>query len=58
MDEIRPQYSNVSNGGQVFQSSVVRSAGPSIASTINALDAQTITSAGQMSQIASPWYSD
>jgi hypothetical protein len=58
VDEIRPQYSNVSNGGQVFQSSVVRSAGPSIASTINALDAQTITSAGQNSQIASPWYSD
>jgi hypothetical protein len=58
VDEIRPQYSNVSDGGQVFQSSVVRSAGPSIASTINALDAQTITSAGQMSQIASPWYSD
>jgi hypothetical protein len=58
VDEIRPQYSNVSQGGQVFQSSVVRSAGPSIGSTINSLDAQTITSAGQMSQLASPWYSD
>jgi hypothetical protein len=37
---------------------VVRSAGPSISSTINALDAQTITSAGQNAQVASPWYSD
>jgi hypothetical protein len=58
IDEIRPQYSNVSDGGQVFQSSVVRSAGPSISSTISALDAQTITSAGQNAQVASPWYSD
>jgi hypothetical protein len=58
VDEIRPQYSNVSNGGGVFQSSIVRSAGPSIGSTINALDAQTLTSAGQNAQVASPWYSD
>jgi hypothetical protein len=58
IDEIRPQYSDVSNGGQVFQSSVVRSAGPSIGSTINALDAQTLNSAGQNSQLATPWYSD
>ncbi len=58
VDEIRPQYSNVNNGGSVFQSSVVRAAGPSIASTIGALDSQTITSAGQNSQLATPWYSD
>jgi hypothetical protein len=58
VDEIRPQYSNVSDGGNVFQSSVVRSAGPSIGSTINSLDATTLTSAGQQSQVASPWYSD
>jgi hypothetical protein len=42
-DEIRPQYSNVSNGSAVFQSSVVRDFGPSIGSTINQLDQQTIT---------------
>jgi len=58
IDEIRPQYSQVTAGGQVFQSSVVRSSGPSIGSTINNLDALTITSAGQQKQIASPWYSD
>jgi hypothetical protein len=58
VDEIRPQYSQVKNGGGVFQSSVVRSAGPSIGSTINALDATTLTSAGQNAQVASPWYSD
>jgi hypothetical protein len=58
VDEIRPQFSNVNDGGAVFQSSVVRSAGPSIGSTINTLDTQTITSAGQNAQLASPWYSD
>ena len=58
VDEIRPAYSDVSNGGAVFQSSVIRSAGPSIASTISAMDAQTITSASGNSQLATPWYSD
>ena len=58
VDEIRPQYSNVSNGGAVFQSSVVRAAGPSIASTIDAMDSTTLTSASQNSQLATPWYSD
>ena len=58
VDEICPQYSQVDNGGAVFQSSVVRSAGPSIGATIDQLDAQTIASAGQNMQIATPWYSD
>jgi hypothetical protein len=57
IDEIRPQYSQVNNGGAVFQSSVVRSAGPSIGSTINAMDT-SLTSAGQQAQLATPWYSD
>jgi hypothetical protein len=57
MDEIRPQYSNVADGGAVFSSTVVRSAGPSIGSTIDALD-NTLTSAGQNAQLATPWYSD
>ena len=58
MDEIRPQYTDVTNGGAVFSSSIVRSAGPSISSTINALDTQTVASAGQDKQLATPWYSD
>jgi hypothetical protein len=57
IDEIRPQYSQVNNGGAVFQSSVVRSAGPSISSTINNMDT-SLTSAGQQAQLATPWYSD
>jgi hypothetical protein len=57
VDEIRPNYTNVADGGGVFQSSVVRSAGPSIGSTINNLDTQ-LTSAGQQAQVASAWYSD
>ena len=57
IDEIRPQYSQVNNGGAVFQSSVVRSAGPSIGSTINAM-VTSLTSAGQQAQLATPWYSD
>ena len=58
-DEIRPQYVNLDGGGSaVFQSSVVRDMGPSIGSTINQLDAQTINSAGSTSELATPWYSD
>jgi len=59
VDQIRPQFSNVADGGSVFQSSVVRSAGPSIGATINQIDTEAnITSAGQLSQLATPWYSD
>jgi hypothetical protein len=56
-DEIRPAYSDVTDGGSVFSSSVVRSAGPSIGSTIDALD-NSLVSAGQNKQLATPWYSD
>jgi hypothetical protein len=56
-DEIRPAYSNVTDGGSVFSSSVVRSAGPSIGSTIDALD-NSLVSAGAGKQTATPWYSD
>jgi hypothetical protein len=48
----------VGNGSAVFQSSVTRDFGPSIGATINALDAQTITSVGSTSELATPWYSD
>ena len=57
IDEIRPQYTDVSNGGAVFQSSVVRSAGIPASATIDQLDT-TLTSAGQNTQLATPWYSD
>ena len=43
-DEIRPQFSDVSNGSAVFQSTIERDLGPSIGSTINQLDLQSITS--------------
>jgi hypothetical protein len=57
IDEIRPQYSNVADGGAVFQSSVIRSAGIPVGATIDQLDTQ-LTSAGQNEQLATPWYSD
>lgn len=58
IDEIRPNYVNVADGGAVFQSSVVRSSGISASATIGAVDDEIVTWAGQNSQIASPWYSD
>jgi hypothetical protein len=57
MDEIRPQYSDVTDGGAMFSSSVVRSSGPLIRSMIDALD-NRLTSAGHNKQLATPWYSD
>jgi hypothetical protein len=56
-DEIRPAYSDVTDGGSVFSSSVVRSSGPSVGSTIDALD-NSLVSATQGKQLATPWYSD
>ncbi len=58
IDEIRPQYTATTNGGAVFQSSVVRSAGIPVSATIDQLDTQTLTNAGQNAQLATPWYSD
>lgn len=57
-DEIRPQFSDVSNGSAVFQSSVVRSFGPSIGATIDQLDQLTITSSASDTELATAWYSD
>jgi len=57
IDEIRPQYTSTTNGGAVFQSLVARSSSISASATINALDTQ-LTSAGQNTQLATPWYSD
>jgi hypothetical protein len=57
IDEIRPQYTDVTNGGAVFSSSVVRSSGLSAGATINQFDT-SLTAAGQNAQLATPWYSD
>lgn len=59
VDEIRPQYQDSTvDGSAVFQSSLVRDFGPSIGSTIDALDNLTVTEVGSLSELATPWYSD
>jgi hypothetical protein len=60
VDEIRPQYqdSNLSDGAAVFNSSLVRSVGPSIGATIDQLDALTLTEVGSLNELATPWYAD
>jgi hypothetical protein len=60
-DEIRPQYSNPGQvGGQaIFNSSIVREAGPTIGSTIDQLDlTENITAVGGWTDLATPWFSD
>jgi hypothetical protein len=59
VDEIRPQYQDSTvDGSAVFQSSLVRDFGPSIGSTIDALDNLTVTEVGSLNELATPWYSD
>ena len=57
-DEIRPQYQNGEDASAVFASSLSRDLGPSIGSTIDQMDAQTVTSVGRTSEEVAPWYSD
>jgi hypothetical protein len=57
-DEIRPQYQNGESTSGVFSSSLVRDLGPSIGSTIDAIDNQSISSVGATSEEVQPWYSD
>jgi hypothetical protein len=59
-DEIRPQFQNPDTQDTValFNSSVVRDAGPSIGATIDQLDNSAITSVGGWTELATPWYSD
>jgi hypothetical protein len=55
-NEIRPQYNNNDEStSAVFPGPYM---GPSIGSTINQLDAQTISSVGATSEEVAPWYSD
>jgi hypothetical protein len=60
VDEIRPQYTQVNDGGSIFQSSIARGAGSNLAvgATINQFDNQIINSASQSKQLATAWYSD
>ena len=57
VDEIRPQYqdSNLSDGAAIFNSSLIRSVGPSIGATIDQLDALTLTEVGSLNELATPW---
>ncbi|MBV9074374.1 MAG: hypothetical protein JOZ10_12125 [Acidobacteria bacterium] len=59
VDEIRPQFTDSTVDGQaVFTSSIVRSIGPSVGSTISQIDLQSLTEVGGNTQLATPWYSD
>jgi hypothetical protein len=60
VDEIHPQYqdSNLADGAAIFNSSLVRSVGPSIGATIDQLDALTLTEVGSLNELATPWYAD
>ena len=59
VDEIRPQFQDSTLGAQaVFTSSLVRDIGPSIGSTIDQIDNETLTEVGSSKELADPWYSD
>ena len=59
-DEIRPQFQNPDTQDTValFNSSVVRDAGPSLSATIDQLDNMYTPSVGGWTELATPWYSD
>lgn len=59
-DEIRPQFQDPDtlDTTALFNSSVVRDAGPYIGGTIDQLDEMPITSVGSWTELATPWYSD
>jgi hypothetical protein len=59
IDEVRPQYQGPTIGASaVFASTLVRSDGLSVGSTVDALDSQIITNVGSNKILAAPWYSD
>ena len=59
-DEIRPQFQNpaTQDSTALFNSSVVRDAGPYIGATIDSLDEMYTPSVGGWTELATPWYSD
>ncbi|MGI4814857.1 MAG: hypothetical protein ACRYGG_16205 [Janthinobacterium lividum] len=59
IDEIRPQYQGIlPDASAIFASSLVRSAGISVAATVDQLDTISVTAVGSTKELASPWYSD
>lgn len=57
-DEIRPNFSSVTDGGGVFQSSLTRDVNVAIGGTIDQLDLLTLTSPGSDTELATAWYAD
>jgi hypothetical protein len=58
VDEIRPSFQQGDSGiNAVYNSSVIRSVGPSIGDTIDKLD-NVVTDIGSLNTVTSPWYSD
>jgi hypothetical protein len=59
-DEIRPQFQNpeLADPTALFNSSVVRDAGPYIGATIDQLDGMSTPAVGGWTELATPWYSD
>ena len=59
-DEIRTQFQDpfTEDTTALFNSSVVRDAGPAISSTIDQLDNMYTPSVGGWTELATPWYSD
>src|SRR5271169_5502633 len=59
-DEIRPQYLDPDSvtGAAIFQANITRDIGPTLGSNIDAIDQQSFSSVGALSELASPWYSD
>jgi hypothetical protein len=61
-DDVRPQFQMLTNSpftqDAIFTSSLTRTTGQPVGSTVTALDNLTISSVSQLKQLASPWYSD
>jgi hypothetical protein len=59
-DEIRPQYLDPDSvtGAAIFQAGITRDVGPTLGANIDAIDQQSFTSVGALSELATPWYSD
>lgn len=59
-DEIRPSYIDPDNapGTAIFQAGITRDVGPTLGATIDTLDLERVSSVGQLSELAVPWYSD
>jgi hypothetical protein len=61
-DDIRPQFAVLNdqpfNQDAIFNSTLTRTVGLPISTTVNNLDALTITDVSSLKEFAAPWYSD